>query len=51
MPYSAGKGDDPRKVNKKVWDENFKKIFNDHREPIDFQKDKTIKDVDKRNLK
>jgi hypothetical protein len=42
----AGKGDDPRPVNKKVWDENFEKIFKDHREPEDFNKDRPhIKEV------
>lgn len=25
MPEDAGKGDDPRKINKKIWDENFEK--------------------------
>jgi hypothetical protein len=35
----AGKGDDPRPVNKKVWDENFDRIF-PPREPEEFQKDR-----------
>jgi hypothetical protein len=43
MSEDSGKGDDPRKVNKKVWDENFERIFKDKREPIDFQKDRNIK--------
>ena len=41
----AGKGDDPRPFNKKVWDENFDKAF-PPREPTDFQKDRpNIKEV------
>jgi len=42
MSEGAGKGDDPRPVNKRVWDESFDRIFNDHREPQDFQKEKTV---------
>ena len=41
----AGKGDDSRPFNKKVWDENFDKIFKP-REPEDFQKDRPeIKEI------
>jgi len=41
----AGKGDDPRPIKKSVWDKNFEKALNDHREPEDFQKAEKIKIV------
>jgi len=45
MSEGAGKGDDPRPSNKKVWDDNFDKIFG-KREPEEFQKDRPqIKEV------
>ena len=41
MTSSAGKGDTPRPVKKETWDKNYERIFNDKREPKDFQRDKT----------
>jgi hypothetical protein len=39
MGGQAGKGDDPRSVDKKKYDENFVKIFGE-KDPMDFHKDK-----------